>query len=170
MLALVSQANAAETMQIDSKVSKIEFVGSKEDGKHSGGFKKVEGSATVDKETPTAGAISLVIDAKSLWSDDEKLTDHLKNADFFNVREYPTITFTSTKIVVTGEKSGEIIGNLTMLGVKVETTVPITAEVSDNEIHLHAKFKIDRTKWGMKYGVGKIKNDVEMDAHLVLTK
>ena len=170
VMAMVSQINAAETLKIDSEASKVEFVGKKDDGKHAGGFKKVEGTASVDKETPTASSLELTIDAKSLWSDDEKLTDHLKNADFFNVREFPTITFKSTKVVMDGEHAGEIIGTLTMLGTKVETTVPVKVEVTDTEIHLHAKFNIDRTKWGMKYGVGKIKNEVDLDAHLVLKK
>lgn len=170
MLVCVSQTNAAETLKVDSAASKVDFVGKKDDGKHVGGFKKVEGTAVVDEDAPSRSSLTLAIDTKSLWSDDEKLTAHLSNADFFNVREFPTITFESTKVVMKDDDSGEIVGKLTMLGKTVETTVPVTVESEDSEMHVHAKFKIDRTQWGMKYGVGKIKNEVELDAHLVLKK
>ncbi len=170
LLAFTSQINAAETLKVDSAASKVDFVGKKDDGKHVGGFKKVEGTALVDHETPSASSLKLAIDTKSLWSDDDKLTAHLSNADFFNVREFPTITFESTKVVMKDDNKGEIVGKLTMLGKTVETTVPVTAESKDAELHLHAKFKIDRTQWGMKYGVGKIKNEVDLDAHLILKK
>jgi len=170
LLAFVPQINAAETLKVDSAASKVDFVGKKDDGNHVGGFKKVEGTALVDHETPSASSLKLAIDAKSLWSDDPKLTAHLSNADFFNVREFPTITFESTKVVMKDDNKGEIVGKLTMLGKTVETTVPVTAESKDAELHLHAKFKIDRTQWGMKYGVGKIKNEVDLDAHLILKK
>jgi polyisoprenoid-binding protein YceI len=170
MLAFVSQANAAETLKVDPSASKVDFVGKKDDGKHVGGFKKVEGTAAVEKATPAPIALKLAIDTKSLWSDDDKLTAHLSNADFFNVREFPTITFESTKVVMKDDKSGEIVGKLSMLGKTVETTVPITVESKDADLHLHAKFQIDRTQWGMKYGVGKIKNEVDLDAHLILKK
>jgi polyisoprenoid-binding protein YceI len=170
LLAFAAQINAAETLKVDTATSKVDFVGSKDNGKHVGGFKKVEGTAVVNHETPSNSSLKLAIDTKSIWSDDDKLTAHLSNADFFNVREFPTITFESTKVTVKDDNVGEIVGKLTMLGKTVETTVPVTVESMDAELHLHAKFKIDRTLWGMKYGVGKIKNEVDLDAHLILKK
>jgi polyisoprenoid-binding protein YceI len=167
---LAAPMQAAETYKVSSEKSKIDFVGKKTDGQHKGGFKKVSGDAKVEPEKPEHGSIKLVIDAASIWADDNKLTEHLKNPDFFNVRKYPKITFESTKVEMTGEHTAMILGKLTMLDKTVETKVPVTAEATDEGIKLKAVFKIDRTKWGMNYGEGKILNDVDVVADLLLTK
>ena len=54
-----------------------------------------------------------------------KRDEHLRTADFFNVREYPEITFKSRRVKQTGANAGEIAGDLTMHGV----TRPITLNV-----------------------------------------
>jgi polyisoprenoid-binding protein YceI len=58
-----------------------------------------------------------------------------------------------------------------MLGKTVETKVPIKAAMPDDKtLELKATFKIDRTKWGMNYGEGKINKEVELVAEIVLKK
>ncbi len=58
-----------------------------------------------------------------------------------------------------------------MLGKTVETKVPVkVAMPDDNTVELTATFKIDRTKWGMTYGEGKVNKDVELVATIVLNK
>lgn len=168
---LVTPALAADQLKVNSEKSKVDFVGKKTDGQHKGGFKKVTGEGTADHDAPEKGSLKLTIDATSLWSDDAKLTDHLKNPDFFNVPKYPTITFESTKIELTGEAEANITGKLTMLGKTVETKVPVkVAMPAEGTIELVATFKIDRTKWGMTYGEGKINKDVELVATIVMNK
>jgi polyisoprenoid-binding protein YceI len=163
--------SAAEVYNVSTEKSKIDFVGKKADGQHKGGFKKVSGAAHVDSDNPTASTIKLEIDAQSIWSDDDKLTDHLKNPDFFNVRKHPKITFESTKIERVSDEEAVIVGKLTMLEKTVETRVPVKVESADEEsIVLLAKFKIDRTLWGMTYGEGKINKEVELDARLVFKR
>ena len=167
---IVAPLQAAEAYKVASEKSKVTFVGKKADGEHKGGFKKVTGEAKVDHETPANGSIKLEIDTTSIWSDNAKLTEHLKNPDFFNVRKYPKITFESTKIEH-GEDGGMITGKLTMLDKTVETKVPVKAEKADDgSINLKAVFKIDRTKWGMNYEEAKIKKDVDLVCDIVLVK
>ena len=171
LVCLVSPVFSAEQLKINSEKSKVDFVGKKADGQHKGGFKKVTGEAVADHDEPEKGSIKMTIDTNSLWSDDAKLTDHLKNPDFFNVAKYPTITFESTKIELAGEAEANIIGKLTMLGKTVETKVPVKlAMPSEGVIELTATFKIDRTKWGMTYGEGKVNKEVDLVATIVLTK
>jgi len=170
------QVQAAENLALDADKSKIEFVGKKADGKHVGGFKGFKAKAVADFEQPAAGKLEIVIDTPSIWSDNDKLTNHLKNPDFFDVRKYPKITFTATKISTTGEETaaGEetatISGDLTMLGKTVPVTIPAKVDVSDEQVQINATFKLDRTKWGMNYGVGNIENDVDVKATLVFTR
>lgn len=162
---------AAEKLTLDQEHSHIHFVGSKADGKHTGGFKKFTADAAVDVENPSEGSLEIVIDSASLFSDDEKLTNHLKNPDFFDVRKYPKITFKATKIShATDDAKASIVGKLKMLDKEIEITVPVVAEVSDSKITLTTDFKIDRTRWGMVYGKGKVNDDVLINAVLVLKR
>ncbi|TWU09987.1 YceI family protein [Allorhodopirellula heiligendammensis] len=164
-------SSAAEKMSLDSEKSKINFVGSKPDGKHPGGFKEFTADAVVDLEDPSNGSLEIVITAASLFSDSDKLTNHLKSPDFFDVRKHPKITFKATKIThADGEEKASITGIMTMLGKEVEVTIPVAAKVTETEITLTANFKIDRTKWGMVYGKGKIDDEVPVTAVLVLNR
>lgn len=167
----VSNAKAADSLALDTDASKIGFVGKKTDGSHAGGFKKFTAVAVADFETPTNGSLSIDIDTTSLWSDDEKLTNHLKNPDFFDVRKYPKITFKATEILP-GDVKGKVVmkGELTMLGKTAEINVPCTATVTDKQVEVDTTFVIDRTRWGMTYGEGKINSDVDVTAHLVFNR
>ncbi len=159
--------SAVELSLVPEK-STIEFVGSKPEGKHKGGFKEFESAAIADFDDPSRGSINIQIDAKSIWADDEKLTNHLKSPDFFNVRKYPAITFESTEIVhgEGEEKTAKINGDLQMLGKSVAIEVPIKANVTEEMVEITAEFTIDRTKWGMTYGEGKVENEVKITAKL----
>jgi len=167
-LFVTASATNAEDLTLDAKASKITFVGAKPDGKHEGGFNKFACKATADFERPENGSLVIDIDTASLWSDNEKLTNHLKNPDFFDVRKYKTIKFESTKIV-TGEDetAAKLVGKMTMLGKTVDVEVPVTVAMEGSTLTLNSDFKIDRTKWGMTYGEGKINNDVMIKALLV---
>lgn len=164
-------AQAAEELKLDLEKSKIGFVGGKPDGtKHEGGFKKFEAKAMADFEDATKSSLSIKIKTESLWSDAEKLTAHLKNPDFFDVRKYPEAVFTSTSIEPHGEGSGSIKGKLKMLAKEVEIEFPIKVEMDGSMIKISGEFKIDRTKWGMNYGEGKINKDVELNVELAFKR
>ena len=139
----------------------IGFVGSKPQGKHDGGFKTVTGKATVTGTDATTLKISIDIDMNSLYSDNGKLTTHLKSADFFGVASNPKSTFESTKV----EKDGadyKITGDFTMLGKKKSITVPAKISATDGSLTITSSFSIDRTQWGMTYGKGKVDDTVKL--------
>ena len=66
--------------------------------------------------------VSVVIDANSLSSGYGPLDDHIKSKDFLEVATYPEITFKSTGIKRTGDKTFDVMGDLTIHGV----TNPVT--------------------------------------------
>jgi polyisoprenoid-binding protein YceI len=164
-------AKAAEAIAFEADESKIEFVGKKADGSHTGGFKKFDAKAVADFEEPTNGSFTIEIDATSLFSDDEKLTNHLKNPDFFDVRKYPKISFKSTGILP-GEEAGKAVikGDVIMLDKTAEINVPCVATITDKQVIVDATFVLDRTRWGMTYGEGKINSDVDITVHLVFSR
>lgn len=93
-----------------------------------GRFMKIEGGYTFDTEHVEQSIVEVKIDANSLDMNSAAWDEHMKNKDFFNVAQFPTITFKSTKIEKTGEKTGKLTGDLTLMGV----TKPVTLDVTYN--------------------------------------
>lgn len=95
-------------------------------------------------------------------SDEDKLTKHLKSADFFDVEKYPTATLKITTAKLLSENSGvqnyEFSGTLTMKGITAEVTFPGNVTLSENSAKMEAETKLDRTKWGINFGSSKIAN------------
>ena len=131
--------------------SEILFVGSKVTGSHSGGFKKFSGTFTVADGALVGTGQKIVIDMNSIWSDDDKLTEHLKNEDFFHVEKHPEATFELTGLKKVSDESFEVSGNLTLTGTTKNITFPATASVADGKAKIHAKFDINRKQFGIVY-------------------
>ena len=151
----------AADFPLTEKNTAVKFIGAKPKGKHEGGFKAVTGNASVDGADLTTLKISLDIDTDSLYTDNEKLTAHLKSPDFFGVKSNPKAKFVSTKVEKSGD-SHKITGDLTLLGKTKSITFPATVSVADGGLNLSSSFTIDRTQWGMTYGPGKVDNDVKL--------
>ncbi len=163
-VALSLSATAADKYKLDGDNTKIEFTGTKKDGKHNGGFKTLTGEVTHDG----GWKIDVTLDTTSLYSDDEKLTGHLKAADFFGVKDHPTATFTSSKIEKT-EKGYTVTGKLTLCGKSKEISFPAEITTGDT-FTLKSEFKIDRTDYGMTYGAGKVDNEVALKVAVAAKK
>jgi|SRR5581483_943311 len=167
---LCAAAPAADTKYpLTGDNTKLTFVGTKTNGKHEGGFKKLDGTATVTDGKLETLKLEVNIDCDSLYSDDAKLTGHLKSPDFFGVKDNPKATFKTTKIEKT-DKGYTVTGELTMLGKAKPVSFPVTVTEKDGTLTLTAEFKIDRTQWGMTYGKGMIDNDVAVKVAVTAKK
>jgi polyisoprenoid-binding protein YceI len=138
----------AKAYAITSENSKVEFTGSKVTGKHDGGFKQIQGE--VHTSGNTIAHAKVTIDTTSIYSDNDRLTGHLKSPDFFDVQKYPTAVFETTSISGTGENS-TVKGNLTLHGVTKEISFPAKIEVKDDAATVKAEFSINRQDFGIKY-------------------
>ncbi len=162
---------AADALKPDLKNSKISFVGSKPDGsKHEGGFKEFKLDVKADFDEPSNSVINIEIKTDSLWSDNPKLTGHLKNPDFFDVRKYPKAVFKSTAVTMSGDGKAVITGKLEMLGKTEEVKIPVTVQHTEEMLKMVGNFKLDRFKWGMTYGEGQINQEVDMAVELTLLR
>lgn len=133
-----------------------------------GKFLGFDGSFTFDEAAPEGSTVNVSIDTKSINMDDAKWEEHLKGKDFFNVEQFPAMTFKSTKLDVTrADKKAVLTGDLTLLGV----TKPVTLDVTFNKCGEHPMSKlptcgfdaattIKRSEWGMGYGVPMVGDDV----------
>ena len=152
------------TAKLGPENTKIQFVGTHVGPKpdpRTGGFAKFSGTAQVDVAAKTIKSVSVDIDAGSLWTEFPMLTTHLKSADFFEVRQYPTAKFISTKIT-SGEGKTQIAGKLTLHGVTKEISFPAAIQLGDHGLTLSSEFSIDRSEFGMNFGPDKVVNKVTL--------
>lgn len=92
-----------------------------------GTFDDIEGTILYVPGKPEVSAVTVVIPTSSLHTGSEHRDGHLKSSDFFDVAQYPTIVFQSTRI----EKRGAQLvmhGNLRMHGVTKEISFPFTEQ------------------------------------------
>jgi polyisoprenoid-binding protein YceI len=130
--------------------SSITWVGSKVTGSHDGGFESFDGEVLLVDGDPALSRVNVVIDTTSIYSDHEKLTGHLKSADFFEVEVYPTASFNSTSIERTAE-GFTITGNLELHGVTKSISFPAGITVAEGSITAEAEFFILRNDFGIVY-------------------
>ncbi len=93
-----------------------------------GRFNKLSGAYVLDRANPAASQFQLTIDAASIDSNDQKRDEHLKGPDFFNVKQFPVISFQSTRVTPqqTDNKTiYQVTGNLTIHGVTRPVTLPV---------------------------------------------
>lgn len=161
-------AVAGEKYLITPGNSKIEFVGSKVTGSHNGLFGKFSGAIDYTGQ-PEKSPVTITIDLDSLTTDDPKLTNHLKTADFFDVAKYPQATFESTEIKAGGDKGAThtITGNLNLHGVTKSITFPATIAVTPTAITVDSSFAINRKEFGINYA-GASDNLIRDDVVLTL--
>jgi polyisoprenoid-binding protein YceI len=125
-----------------------------------GRFNEFEGTFS---DTKGSESVAITIKANSIDSNHEPRDKHLRSPDFFDVKQYPNLTFKSTS--VSGDK---IVGDLTMHGKTKSVTLDLTV-VGEGEDPwggyrkgYTATTTIKRSEWGMNYGVPGITDDVKI--------
>lgn len=156
--------------KVSTETSKIEWVGSKKGGYHTGSFLLKSGTVLVDNGKITGG--KFVIDLNSVKSEaGEKLEGHLKSPDFFDTAKFGEATYEITNVNYTDPAVAEITGNLTLKGATVAVKFIANIRNLDNtKLFGQANFSIDRTSWGISYGSGMVSNDVQLGVYLFATK
>lgn len=130
--------------------SKIGFVGSKVTGSHEGGFTNFAGQIKLADGKPVGSGTRVVIATDSLWSDNGRLTGHLKSPDFFDVAKFPTAVFQSSSFSPQGT-NWNVTGDLTLHGVTKQISFPAQIQLSAEKVSVDAEFAINRFDFEMKY-------------------
>jgi polyisoprenoid-binding protein YceI len=121
-----------------------------------GEFSGLSGVLKLDETDYTRSTVEVSIPTASVRTVDERLDDHLKNADFFDVEKFPTLTFISTKVRSTGGRNYAVTGDLMIHGVTRSVTVTVNdvSEPSNDpwgnqRIGLSASTTINRKDFGI---------------------
>ena len=132
-------------------------------GNSVGQFRDVQGNFDLE-----AGVVNLTIKAGSLDTNDKKRDDHLKGPDFFNVVQFPELTFKGSKVVAKGDNKFAVTGEMAIHGKKKEMTIEVTRTGKGKDPWgnqregLEAKFQIKRSDFGMSYMEKLLSDEVDI--------
>ncbi len=128
-------------------------------------FKDVHGSAEIDFDNPPNSSFDATIDTTNLWTGEAARDGHLRAPDFFDVENYPTMTFKSTNLEQLSETDFAARGDLTIKGI----TKPVSLDVrflgrwetpwwEDDEdkgpktrLGIQARGRVNRHDWGVSW-------------------
>ncbi len=82
-----------------------------------GMFSGFDGEIQFDQANPAASSVTVAFPVKTMLTGWQARFDHLMSPDFFDATDEEMVSFTSTGIEVTGEKTAKITGDLTLNGV-----------------------------------------------------
>lgn len=90
-----------------------------------GRFNDPAGTFTLDESDPAKSSFNLEIKVENVDTHNAQRDAHLKSPDFFNAKQYPTITFKSTSVKKGEGNTLQATGALTIHGVTKTVTVPV---------------------------------------------
>ncbi|MEZ6242125.1 MAG: YceI family protein [Phycisphaerales bacterium] len=132
-----------------------------------GRFTDLKGEWSFDPSDASTARFAFSIPTKSVETDNARRNNHLKSGDFFNAAQFPEISFQSTSVEATSGDMYEVKGDLTMLGKTRKITAQLewlgTADMQGKTVGaFEAHFTIDRTDYGMDFGVGMLGKNVDL--------
>ena len=136
-----------------------------------GTFKKWDATLTYPSTAVEDGVLAIKIDAASVDTGSGMKDGKLKGKDFFNVKENPYITFTSTKLIQTGPTTFEVDGDFTIRGVtrKEKLELDVSGKKGSGVGTINGTMAFDRKEYGMNSGIPfiKIADRVEVNVALI---
>lgn len=144
--------------------------------RQSGRFKDIDGRLEFAPTEPERGTVDITIKAQAISTGVAELDRLLRSSDFLDTARHPTIRFRSVGVKPLAERTGEVDGELTLMGV----TWPVTLKVRWNYTGEHplasvnpayagkwvsgfsASTVIERSRWGIKRGIPLISDALEI--------
>lgn len=151
-----AQTTATQLWAIDPLHSEIQFK-----VKHlmvstvTGLFNQYEGTLEMAGDDFEDATISFSADVESISTGNAQRDGHLKSAEFFDVEQFPKITFKSTSMKRTGDDTYELIGDLTLHGVtkSVKLKVEYGGQMQDFYGQIKAGFEVNGTIKRKEFGL-----------------
>jgi polyisoprenoid-binding protein YceI len=115
-----------------------------------GSFKGLEGNIRFDAANPGAGHFDVSIDASSINTGIGARDNHLRKAEYFDVKNHSRIKFVSDKITSsTREGTWIVFGKLTIKNTTKEISFPFTAVRENGGMRFSGEFKLNRRDYGV---------------------
>jgi len=131
-----------------------------------GKFMNAVGTVVLDEAAPATSKVEVSFAIDGINTGVPALDSHLKTPDFFDAAQFPTATFKSTKVELTGDKTAKVTGDLTLHGV----TKPVTLDVTLNKITddkkkagFNAKGTIKRSDFGISRYIPAVSDEIDLE-------
>jgi polyisoprenoid-binding protein YceI len=164
--AFVLSANAADTFKVDPVHSFVLFsVQHLGIANTYGRFNDISGTVVFDKDNPSKSSVELSVLVESLDTNNPIRERSLKSPDFFNAKQFPTLTFKSTKVEGNGDTL-KVSGDLTIRGVTRPLTVDFKKGGEGKGVFGEmrgggeTRFTIKRSDFGMNFELGEVGDEV----------
>ncbi len=123
----LGRASAAEQLHIGAARGSIDFsIGESKIFRTTGSFKEWQGTVLVDDSDVARSTVLVNVNTGSIQMMDSQQSEMLKDADFFDVAKFPRMTYVSSKVVRTGDRTLKVEGMITLRGI----TRPMMLDVS----------------------------------------
>ncbi len=133
-----------------------------------GRFNKVGGTFSYDATAPEKTAFNMSVETADIDSGNPQRDAHLKSPDFFNAKQFPTISFKSTAVKKVGDDKLEVTGALTVHGVTKPVTTTLTVVgtgkgmAGETRTGFEGTLEIKRSDFGMKGLAEAVGDDVRL--------
>lgn len=129
-----------------------------------------EGKIIFDAKNPNDSKMDININMANMTTGIKALDEHLQSKDFFELNQYPTATFKSVKVLMTGKNTATVTGTLTIHGV----SKPLVLQAKLNKqgehplshkqaIGFSAKGTLNRSDFGLKAYAPAVSDKVDLD-------
>ncbi len=134
-----------------------------------GRFTGASGSLTLNAASPGASRVDISVPVVGDITPSAKLNEEIAGPMLLDAGKFPTMTFRSTRIMMTGPRTADVFGNLTLHGV----TRPVVLGATLHGFGPHPREKktvvgfdatghINRSEFGVSYGVPVVSDNIDL--------
>lgn len=143
LLLLASDLHAQQYIPADSQ-SAIRFTIKNFGINTSGIFSGINGTIHFDANDISNAAFNVRLNAASVDTDNNTRDNHLKKEEYFNVKQYPYISFSSTAVKKMSDGRYLLQGNITIKGVTKPVAIPFSVMPQNDDLLFTGDFQLNR--------------------------
>jgi len=150
VILLINLSGYSQSLSAVDKGSKVQFKIRNLGISVTGSFTGLEGKMVFDEKNLAGSSFQASIDASTINTGIDARNKHLRDEEYFDVKNFPRISFVSTK--VTGStKAGTffLFGKLTIKNTTREISFPFTATPQEGGYLFNGEFKLNRRDFGV---------------------
>jgi polyisoprenoid-binding protein YceI len=170
-LITASAASAAEYNTVVADKSAINFQSKQMGVAVQGRFPKFSAQLAFDPAKPEAAKVSMTIDTSAIDAGSKDANDEVVGKQWFNVKMFPTATFTSSTVKALGGNKYEVSGPLSIKGKSQPIKAAVTFKTDGANGIFDGSFTLKRLDFAIGEGpwadVDTVANDVQVNFHVV---
>ncbi|MBZ0104891.1 MAG: YceI family protein [Sulfuricella denitrificans] len=173
LLLTAGAAQGAEFGPLLAEKSSVTFVTRQMNVPVEGVFRKFTAQMLLDPARPDTGRAQIDIDLGSVDAGSDEANEEVKGKSWFNARDFPRASFSSTAFRVLGGGRFETSGKMSIKGKTLEVRAPFTLRQEKDMLVLDGSFPLKRLDYGIGSGIWSdtsvVADEVQVRFHFVLT-